>query len=397
MVVGHPAVLGGGTRVTSVVPTGPDDGGAVRVRCAAPVAFTTYNSGMHRGVPASAGGGRRPADPSGTPDGPEYPFANVASDFAHPGRHTLLGVGDDAALLVPSADRVLAVSADMLVAGRHFLPDTDPHRLGRKALAVNLSDLAAMGAQPRWALLSIALPRPDEAWLEAFSAGFLAEAQAHDVDWVGGDTTAGPLNLSVTILGEVEAAQALRRSGAQPGDDVWVSGTLGDAALGLAALQGRFPLPEPARSFCLARLEQPSARVALGRALAGRAHAAIDISDGLLADLCHLLAASGCGADLDFARMPLSPALAGCAHEPLVQEAILAGGDDYELCFTAAAADRAAILTAARDAGTPVACIGTVGATAGVRVHAPDGRLLVPRRQGYDHFAAHSRQGDAQQ
>jgi thiamine-monophosphate kinase len=319
-------------------------------------------------------------------------FELIRRHFTHPVRHTLLGVGDDAALIATTAGLVLAVSTDMLVAGRHFLSDTDPERLGHKALAVNLSDLAAMGAKPRWALLALALPRADEPWLAAFARGFLAEAQAHDVDWVGGDTTAGPLNLSVTILGEVAPALALRRSGARVDDAIWVSGTLGDAALGLAALQGRYPLDSVARAHCIGRLERPTPRVALGGRLGGLAHAAIDLSDGLLADLGHLLEASGLGAELQFAALPRSPALAGLPNDDQVSDALLAGGDDYELCFTARAADRAAVEAVGRDTGTPLRCIGQVSADRGIRVFAADGSLLSPRRSGYDHFGGQAQQ-----
>lgn len=319
-------------------------------------------------------------------------FELIRKYFTHPGQHTVLGVGDDAALMRLSPGRILAASSDMLVAGRHFFPDTDPCRLGHKALAVNLSDLAAMGALPRWVLLSLALPRADEAWVAAFAAGFADEARTYGVDWVGGDTTGGPLNLSVTILGEVDAQRALKRSGAVPGDTVWLSGTVGDAALGLAALLGRYPLPEAARQGCVGRLERPTPRVALGQALAGLAHSAIDISDGLLADLGHLVRASGVGAELEYSALPLAPLLAERASEALVREAILAGGDDYELCFTAAMADTEAVLAAARLTATPVAAIGVITAGAGVRVRDSSGVFLSTRRTGFDHFSSQGQQ-----
>lgn len=320
------------------------------------------------------------------PDAKPGEFDLIRQHFTRPTRHTLLGVGDDAALLQPSAGQVLAVSTDMLVAGRHFLPDTDPGRLGHKAMAVNLSDLAAMGARPRWATLAIALPEPDPAWLAAFADGFHAEAQQYGVDWVGGDTTAGPLNLSVTILGEVAAAAALRRSGARPGDQLWVSGTLGEAACGLACLQGQLDLPAPARTHCIARLEQPTPRVALGLQLAGLASAAIDISDGLLADLNHLAQASGVAAVVQHAALPTLAALAERRATPLVDDALLAGGDDYELCFTAPAAAAQAILAAGIAAAVTVTCIGTIRAGSGVTVVAADGTVRPARRRGFDHF-----------
>ena len=224
----------------------------------------------------------------------------------------LLGVGDDAALLQASAGNVLAVSCDMLVSGTHFFADADPYLLGHKTLAVNLSDMAAMGAAPRWATLAIALPGADEAWLNKFSAGFFALAPT----WrglIGGDTTRGPLNVR-NDNGEVPAAQALRRSGAQIGDEIWVSGSLGDAALALAHLQGLVALSDAEFAACALRLHQPQPRVSLGLALRGIASSAIDISDGLLADLGHILEASQAGARLDFAALPVSPAMRGDKH-----------------------------------------------------------------------------------
>src|SRR3989338_7312950 len=226
----------------------------------------------------------------------------------------MLGVGDDAALLQVSAGNVLAVSTDMLVSGTHFLPDADPFLLGHKILAVNLSDLAAMGAAPRWAMLAIALPPKDdggadEVWLAQFSAGFFALAQQHGVELVGGDTTRGSLNLCVSIFGEVPAQQALRRSGAQAGDDIWVSGCLGDAALALAHLQGRIALSGAELAACLLALHRPQPRVALGLSLRGIASSAIDISDGLLADLGHILEASQLGAEIRFDALPVSDVL----------------------------------------------------------------------------------------
>ena len=218
----------------------------------------------------------------------------------------LLGVGDDAALLRVSAGSVLAVSSDMLVSGTHFLPDAEPFSLGHKTLAVNLSDMAAMGAQPRWATLAIALPDADDAWLEKFSAGFFSLAQHYGVELVGGDTTRGPLNLCVTIIGEVPQGRALLRSGAQPGDEIWVSGYLGDAALALAHLQGRIALSEADLDICVQALHRPQPRVELGLALRGIATSAIDISDGLLADLGHILEASRIGAQIDLVKLPVS-------------------------------------------------------------------------------------------
>ena len=299
---------------------------------------------------------------------------------------TLLGVGDDAALLQVSDGNVLAVSTDMLVSGTHFLPDADPFLLGHKALAVNLSDLAAMGAAPRWALLAIALPRADEAWLERFSAGFFTLAQQHGVELAGGDTTRGPLNLCVTIFGEVPARQALRRDGAQVGDDVWVSGCLGDAALALAHLQGRITLPDAELAACLPALHRPQPRVALGLALRGVASSAIDVSDGLLADLGHILDSSQRGAEIDFAALPVSPAMREHMSQPLGRQCILGGGDDYELCFTAPAARREELSSIAARLDLPLSRIGKIVAGRGCFVHDAAGNPLNVEVCGYDHF-----------
>lgn len=243
-------------------------------------------------------------------------FDLIARYFTRPTRRAALGVGDDCALLQTAPGMQLAVSSDMLVQGRHFFPDVDPFTLGHKALAVNLSDLAACGAQPLAFTLALALPRADAAWLEAFSRGLFALADAHDCDLMGGDTTQGPLNICITVFGEVPAGQALLRSGARAGDDVYVSGTLGDARLALEALRGTVALPAGVAADLLTqarqRLEQPTPRVALGLALRGVASAAIDVSDGLLGDLQHILQASGVGASID------TPAainlIAACAH-----------------------------------------------------------------------------------
>jgi thiamine-monophosphate kinase len=233
-------------------------------------------------------------------------FDLIRRYFARATPNALLGIGDDAALLKVSNDNVLVVSSDMLASGTHFFPDADPFLLGHKTLAVNLSDMAAMAATPRWATLAIALPYTDETWLERFSAGFFALAQQHGVELVGGDTTRGPLNLCVTILGEVPAQQALQRSGAQIGDEIWVSGTLGDAALALVHLQGRVALSARELAACSQALHQPQPRVSLGLALRGIASSAIDISDGLLADLGHVLDASHAAAEIDMALLPVS-------------------------------------------------------------------------------------------
>jgi thiamine-monophosphate kinase len=281
---------------------------------------------------------------------------------------------------------VLAVSCDMLVSGTHFLPDADPFLLGHKTLAVNMSDMAAMGALPRWATLAIALPNANETWLERFSAGFFALALQYGVDLVGGDTTRGPLNLCVTIFGEVPAQQALRRDGAQLGDEIWVSGKLGDAALALAHLQGNIVLSDPEYAACAPALHQPQPRIALGLALRGIASSAIDISDGLLADLGHILEASQLAARLDFSALPVSPTLRGHIQHLLAKQCVLSGGDDYELCFTAPAAHHGEISDIAARLKLPLARIGTIVSGLGCMVLDAAGEPINIEATGYDHF-----------
>jgi thiamine-monophosphate kinase len=309
-------------------------------------------------------------------------FDLIRRHFTRATPGAVLGVGDDAALLQPTAGMVLAVSSDMLVSGTHFFPDADPYFLGHKTLAVNLSDLAAMGATPRWATLALSLPAADEAWLERFSAGFFALAQRHGVDLVGGDTTRGPLNLCVTIFGEVPPQQALRRSGAQVGDDIWVSGTLGDAALALAHLQGRIVLSDGELAACEQRLHQPQPRIELGLALRGIANSAIDVSDGLLADLGHILECSNVGAEIAFDALPMSQALRSYSQQKLA----LSGGDDYELCFTVPAARAAEVRAIAEQLGLSLTRIGKIVAGQGCIVQDAGGNPLNIETEGYDHF-----------
>ena len=311
-------------------------------------------------------------------------FDLIRRHFTRATPNALLGVGDDAALLQVSADNVLAVSSDMLVCGTHFFADADPYLLGHKTLAVNLSDLAAMGATPRWATLAISMPNADDAWLAQFSAGFFALAQQHNVDLVGGDTTRGPLNLCVTIMGVVPVSLALRRDGAKVGDEVWVSGNLGDAALALAHLQGRVHLSGSEFDAVAKALHQPQPRVALGLALRGIASSAIDISDGLLADLGHILDASGVGAELEFAAMPVSVEMR--SQPALAQRCVLAGGDDYELCFTAAAHHHDELLRIAHGLNLPLTRIGKIVAGKGCIVHDASGLPIQLESGGYDHF-----------
>ena len=309
----------------------------------------------------------------------------------------LLGIGDDAALLQVPAGHELVVTADTLNAGVHFPADATPADIGWKALAVNLSDLASMGARPAWCTLSLSLPGDDTAWLDAFLDGFLGLADTHAVALVGGDTTRGPLSIAVTAMGWVEAGAALRRDGARPGDDVWVTGTLGDAAAALV-LGGYVPIPldgvampvvEAGNAAALrARLARPAPRVAVGRALAGLAHACVDVSDGLLADLGHICRRSGVGAEIELARLPASPALrAAYADDELRAALQAAGGDDYELCFSASTAAREAVARALEQAGTTGTRIGRITDGDGVRALAADGSPWRPFRGGYVHFA----------
>lgn len=315
-------------------------------------------------------------------------FDLIQRYFTRPTPSAELSVGDDAALLRVAAGMELAVSTDMLVSGTHFFPDADPFLLGHKTLAVNLSDLAAMGARPRWATLALALPQVDEAWLAAFSRGFFALAEQYGVELVGGDTTRGPLNLSVTIMGEVPIGAALRRDAARAGDDIWVSGTLGDAALALAHMQQRIELPAEVFAACVARLHQPQPRVELGVQLRGLAHSAIDVSDGLLADLGHILACSRLGAEIQLEALPMCDFLRGHLADVALSRCVLAGGDDYELCFTAPFVHRAEILQRASTLALPLTRIGKVTAGSGCKVYDGDGSELHIKESGYDHFQA---------
>lgn len=289
-----------------------------------------------------------------------------------------LGIGDDCALLAPPPGMQLAVTMDTLNAGVHFPADTAPADIGWKALAVNLSDLAAMGAQPAWCTLSLTLPHADAAFVDGFCDGFLALAAQHDVALVGGDTTRGPLSVSIAAHGFVPAGAALRRDGARVGDEVWVSGTLGDAAGALAQWQAGTAIAPPLR----ARLDRPTPRVALGLALRGIASSCIDISDGLLADLAHIARASGVGAELEADALPASPALGAAFASEAMRRLQATGGDDYELCFTAPATQREAVQALGARLELPLTRIGRIVAGSGVHCAGLDG--LAP---GYQHFA----------
>lgn len=294
----------------------------------------------------------------------------------------LLGIGDDAAVLQPPPGQQLVVTADTLNAGVHFPVDTAPADIGWKTLAVNLSDLAAMGAAPAWCTLSLSLPAVEQHWLDAFLDGFLGLANEHGVALVGGDTTRGPLSLAVTAMGLVQAGTALRRDGARVGDELWVTGTLGDAA---AALQGVLKGEQPG-AFLRQRLDRPTPRVAAGRRLGGLAHSCIDVSDGLLADLAHLCTRSGVGAEVELARLPASPALIALGEPDQRWQWQAGGGDDYELCFSAAPRDRERIVQALDFAGVAATRIGRIVAGAGVRALDPQGRPWQPLQAGYEHF-----------
>ena len=326
-------------------------------------------------------------------------FDLIARYFTRPARRAVLGVGDDCALLQPAAGMQMAISSDMLVEGRHFFADVDPAALGHKALAVNLSDLAACGATPRAFTLALALPQIDEAWLQGFSSGLWALADAHGCELVGGDTTQGPLNICITVFGEVPAGQALLRSGAKAGDDIYVSGTLGDARMALEARRGKLVLPPGLLADATARLERPTPRVALGQALRGLATAAIDLSDGLAGDLRHILKASGVGATI--VTSCAIKLIAESAHKIYATgrfdaknpsenllEYVFSGGDDYELAFTAPVAARQAITGAAKRSGTVITRIGRIDAEPGFRLAAADGSQSEQRFTSFDHFAA---------
>ncbi|MBC7607998.1 MAG: thiamine-phosphate kinase [Polaromonas sp.] len=325
-------------------------------------------------------------------------FDLIARYFTRAPKRAALGVGDDCALLDQTPGMQLAISSDMLVEGRHFFPDVDPSALGHKALAVNLSDLAACGATPRAFTLALAMLRVDEAWLQGFSSGLWALADAHGCELIGGDTTRGPSTICITVFGDVPRGQALLRSGAQVGDDIYVSGTLGDARLALEVLQGKLQLPPGMPPEMLAeartRLERPTPRVALGLALRGGATAAIEISDGLAGDLGHILKASGVGASIDtevaikLIASSTHGYWAGSTFDMQKQLSyVFSGGDDYELAFTAPAGAREAVLAAARHSDTPVTLVGKIERQPGLRLVDAGGRQLALSFNSFDHFA----------
>ena len=322
-------------------------------------------------------------------------FELIARYFTRKPKHAAVGVGDDCALLHPSPGMQMAISSDMLVEGRHFFSDVSPYSLGYKALAVNLSDLAACGAKPVAFTLALALPSINEAWLQEFSRGLWALADREGCDLVGGDTTQGPLNICITVFGEVPQGRALLRTGAKAGDDIYVSGTLGDAHLGLLALQGRLELPPELLAQARQRLELPTPRVALGTALRGIATSSIDISDGLAGDLSHILKASAVGAQLDV-QITIN-LIAACAHNTwsrgqfdpqILLQAVFAGGDDYELAFTAPFEARAAVGNASASSQTPVTRIGVIQKESGLRLVDGSGQPITAQFASFDHFAS---------
>jgi thiamine-monophosphate kinase len=316
-------------------------------------------------------------------------FSLIERYFARPAPRAVLGAGDDGALVRVAPGMELVISTDMLVAERHFAADTDPEALGWKTLAVNISDLAAMGAQPRWAVIAVALADADETWIAAFARGLFACADAYEIDIVGGDTTRGPLNLCPTVFGEVPQGCALLRSGARSGDEIWVSGSPGCAALALAHMQGRYILSEPALTNFVTALTRPQPRVALGLALRGLASAAIDVSDGLAADLGHILERSAVAAILHLECLP-DTVLKACSDTDLGLSCLLSGGDDYELVFTAPASRHEEIIQLSIRLDLPLTRIGIIqaGPAGQLTLLDADRRPLPITKRGFDHFAS---------
>jgi len=345
-------------------------------------------NGQRPGAGAAAGrAADAPRDDAPQDDAPRDESAIIERFFRHLGavrEDVVLGIGDDAALLRAAGGCELVQTTDALVEGVHFLPDSPPRSLGHRALAVNLSDLAAMGADPAWALLSLTLPQADERWLAEFATGFGLLAREHGVALVGGNLSRGPLTLTVMLTGQVPSGAALRRSAGRAGDELWVSGTLGDAAQGLELLRSPDRVPSAEEHWLRQRFAYPAPRVALGRALRGLASACIDLSDGLWTDLPRLAGASGCGAELELECLPIAPALRAVAGESAWQRALV-GGEDYELCFTAAPGQAAPLLALADRLGVPLTRCGRLRAEAGVQLRrGPD--VIQFSHSRCDHF-----------
>lgn len=313
-------------------------------------------------------------------------FDLIARYFSRPAHSAILGVGDDAAVVEPSEGHETVVTIDTLVCGTHFLSDAEPRAIGHKALAVNLSDLAAMGARPRWVLLAITLPEVDEDWMSEFADGFYRLAWKYGVDLIGGDTTRGPLAVTVTAIGEAPAGMALRRDGARHGDEIWVSGQIGSAALALAHVRGDVRLKGRGLEECLAKLHTPVPRIELGRELAGIANSAIDISDGLVADANHVAQRSGVRVEISYADVPCVAEAMAMKKQPPARQAILAGGDDYELLFTVPP-DRSALIDAiSARLGLGLTRIGRICTGSGVVVLDGSGEAIDLKVKGHDHF-----------
>lgn len=317
-------------------------------------------------------------------------FDIIRQYFTRPVTKAVLGVGDDAALISTTANKELVISVDTMVSGRHFYSDTAPRQLGYKALAVNLSDMAAMGASPRWVTLALTLPQrliqKNQVWLDEFAAGFFSLADNYQIELIGGDTTRGPLNICVQIIGEVDKGKALLRSGARPGDDIWISGHLGDAALAIAHEQRHITLHPHELNQCLTALHTPVARIELGRSLIDLAHSAIDISDGLMADLTHILECSKVSATINVDKIACSPILRRHLPQPIAISCLLAGGDDYELCFTAPGRKQKQLEELSLKLAIPLTRIGTITQGEGLVVLNTDGSVLTLETRGYDHF-----------
>ena len=310
-------------------------------------------------------------------------FEIIERYFKKKMKQTALGVGDDAAMIHVRNNYQLAISSDMLIENIHFLKNTNPSHLGWKSLAVNLSDIAAMGATPKWATLSISLPKINHAWLKKFSKGFFKCADKFGIDLIGGDTTRGPLSISITIMGESKKNEALLRSGAKINDDIWVTGQLGLASMGLANLQGQLKLPPRIKMKCIRALEIPTPKTFLGSYLSRYANSCIDISDGLIQDLRHILKASKVGASLLLNDIPCEKFI----HTSKQYQFVLNGGDDYELLFTAPKKNRTFIKKIAKKTNTPVTMIGNITKKKALNILSEQGKSIKFNPKGFDHFA----------